>query len=812
MRFSAAGGLGGKASEWLLWGAAGLLVMVPPILAMDFGGNLPWSQYVAALALMFACGLAAAAQLCILARGWLAGSNQSDQPPVVSFALSGLLLLLLGYSFLQTLALSPGWVRALSPGSHHVRYAWAAELNPAAVGDSFPISVASFDSAHSVALLAIAVLVSYFSPIVFRDRARTTALLGAIAAGGCSIAALGILRKIDPSFTLWSFRTGGEGAPFGTFLNRNNAALGINVGIAASLGVLVWRKTITASLRKEVAPDKHSAGESVAWLSDWPLLAALAATSIGLLGIVACGSRGGLLTTFLAGGTTLAVVRRSIGSLRGVILVIAAFGALAFLILRTDSLGYQALHGDAFSELRDTVEGDRDKFSSRLSHWPDGLRAAGEYFPAGSGLGTYGYAYLPWQKTSRWRWYVHADNLWLEALVELGLFGVVLTAACLYLFGRNLWKLSFSADPIDQGLLATGFYLLVAIIFSQCFDFGLIMPANLFAIVLVLPMIFYRGAAVLLPKAPSEGSKSGRKLELLADRGPVWSSTSLLRQRGVPVTAIVALFSFATPALMRLRSDCETDSALRFAKKELPGLRFDATSLENSVTALEELATRSPNPQLSDVLARYRFQLGRLNEFETLQATTRWSDSSTQLYDALSFEDRRLAWRAASNDYRSALESTGNTWPPIPLSGSARRQDSHYRKALNWSLDSLRQCPLSIRVRDDHLRLEFVHASEDQTRTSIIQAANLFPNNAKLSLRFGQRAADHGDYKTAASLWKRAATVHPPMIKRVLSRSLAMDDFPIASIVPNNPLTRKTVQQYLRERGLESALQSPSTP
>ncbi|MEL6107381.1 MAG: O-antigen ligase family protein [Planctomycetota bacterium] len=804
--------LGEQTGDWLLWGAAALLVVVPPALATDFGGNLPWSQYVASLALVLACGMAAVAQTYLLSRGWFGGDNHSDQPQVLAFTFSGLLLLLMGYALLQTLALSPDWVRAFSPGSHHVRYAWAAELNPTAVRDSFPVSVAPFDSAHSVALLAVALVVSYFSPIVFRDRARTTALLTGIAAGGCSIALLGILRKVDPNFTLWSFQSGGEGAPFGTFLNRNNAALGINIGIAGSLGVLVWRKTITASLRKDVAATERSKRESGAWLNDWPLLAALAATSIGLLGVVACGSRGGLLTTFLAGGITLAVVRRSIGSLRGVILVIAAFGALAFLILRTDSLGYQSLQGDAFSELRDTVEGDRDKFSSRLSHWPDGLRAAGQYFPAGSGLGTYGYAYLPWQKTSQWRWYVHADNLWLEALVELGLFGAVLTVACLWLLGRNLWLLSRSADPMDQGLLATGCYLFVAILFSQCFDFGLIMPANLFVVMIVLPMIFCRGASVVLPKTSSDNSKPRRKLELLNEPSPIWGSASLLRQRVVPIVGIIGLIAVATPAMIRLREDCESDGALRFAKKELPGLRFDATNLEKEIVALEELATRSPNPQLSDLLARYRFQLGRLNEFDSLRATTRWSDSTTELYEMLSFEERRLAWRASSDRHRPAMERTGKTWPAIPLSGDARREDSHYRKALTWSRDSLRQCPLSIRVRDDHLRLEFVHASKDQTRTSIVQAANLFPNNAKLSLRFGQRAADHGDYATAASLWKRAATVHPPMIKRILSRSLALEGFPVASIVPNNPLTRKTVQQYLRERGLESALQRPPTP
>ena len=809
MRGYTDGDFGKRISEGLLWGTFSLFVVVPTVLATDFGGNLAWSQYVAALALLLASALAALAYVGSWGRDAI--SLGAFRP--AGFALTGLLLLLLAYSFIQTIPFSPGLVETLSPGSHHARYAWAAELNPNAVAESFPISIAPHDSTHACALLGIAALVSLTSPLVFSNRDRITGLLAAIAVGGCSIAVLGILRKIDSDFTLWSFQSGGEGAPFGTYLNRNNAAFGINVGIAASLGVLVWRKTIAASLRMNVASDNESLQDAFQWLRDWPLLLALIATSIGLLGIVACGSRGGLLTTFIAGGLTLAAIRRSIGSLRGVILVIAAFGGLAFLILRTDTLGYQSLQEDAFAELRDTVDGGGSRMSTdaRISHWPDAVRAATEYLPAGSGLGTYRYAYLPWQKTSNWRWFVHADNLWLEAFVELGLFGVALIGSSIGLYARSLWRLSRSADPIDQGLLATGCYLFVSILFSQCFDFGLIMPANMLMVVLVLPMVFLRSAAVVTPGVKSTGTpgdavKASRKLELLPDTGPIGLSAIGLRRRLFPIASFVCLAAIAVPSIRQLHRDCVTDSAVRIANKELPGLRLSYDDLESRVLELESLAERSPEPRLSDLLAKYRFQLGMLSEFETLRATTRWAGDTAELYRHLSATQRRLSWRAATPDRSDALNATGATHPAIKVSDSAADSESHYGRAFRWSADSLRQSPLAPRPRYDHLRLEFVHRSEAQTRAAIVQGAELFRNNATLSLEFGQRAAAHGDYATAASLWRRSAEVHPPLIQRILNRALAFEDFPIASMVPNNPLLRKVMQDSLRRRGHDHTL------
>ena len=64
----------------------------------------------------------------------------------------------------------------------------------------------------------------------------------------------------------------------------------------------------------------------------------------------------------------------------------------------------------------------------RVTHWQDGLRAATHYLPLGSGLGTYRYAHLPFQREGGRYWFTHADGMPVEWLLEGGLWTLGLVA------------------------------------------------------------------------------------------------------------------------------------------------------------------------------------------------------------------------------------------------------------------------------------------------------------------------------------------------------------------------------------------------
>ena len=225
-----------RARELLLWIAAAIMVSLPFILALDFGGFLHWSQWLAAVAVLGFASLALAAELL----GWAKPiTHRIKKLSWKTHALFGLLLIWICYAYFQTIPLPAGLVSWISPASATAYSDW---VQPFGLENPWhPISVAVGDSYHAIAVLCIVAATVWASPIVFSSRERIGFLLAAIALSGTAIAVIGIIRMMFPDFRMWSFREGGEGSPFATFLNRNNAALFMNLGVASSLGILAWR-------------------------------------------------------------------------------------------------------------------------------------------------------------------------------------------------------------------------------------------------------------------------------------------------------------------------------------------------------------------------------------------------------------------------------------------------------------------------------------------------------------------------------------------------------------------------------------------
>ncbi|WP_419581164.1 O-antigen ligase family protein [Stieleria magnilauensis] len=768
----------------LLWIAAFTFGIAPAMLASDFGGILPWTKYTSAVALTFACLIA------LLARSLSVGCPGEIRLQPQAFALTGLLLVLLAAATLQTVPLTSRLVAWLSPASYSASVNWAGRILPVDLSQSLTISIAPFDSRHAIANLSIAVLVSFVAVLVFHHRGRTTWLLSAIALGACSVALIGLGRKLFPQFHLWSFRSGGEGAPFGTFLNRNNAALAINLGIASALGLIVYRGS-ALSHQGDAGESAERTGRKTfgsLWLRDGVLLTALVSLCVTLVGLIGCGSRGGLLSMLVAGTATVVLTRGNRVRLAGVVAAIAVVVLTVVVLLRTGTIGTETLREDTFQQIGSTVTRGSDRLSTdtRLSHWPDGFRTAIEHFPGGSGLASYGYAYLPWQQTSPWRHCLHADNLWLEMFVELGLAGLLLTALAAVLMVLCLRRLYASTDPLDQGIGISGCYLCVVIAVSQTFDFGLILPANLLAVVMLLSVVVARASTVVLAASGRENATPGTsgqpKLKLLP-QDAWWRSPRFLQERVFQIACAAGLLVIAVFAINRLRFDNLVDFAVRTADAEFQYHRTDQPWLDRFAAETRTLAGQHPHPDLLDVLTRIDFQRGRLLELTLMNAGRIPQTQQAALYAATSRGRRRLGWRAADPVLSKHVTDAGVPVSPMPVSPPLRSPDSPYALALQSAEASLRQRPLAMPPRIDQVYLEFIHRSPERTKAAIRQSAALFPNTPELQLRFGALAANHGDYETAVQAWRRAATLDDHMIPRVLGRSRRFPDFPVEELV-----------------------------
>lgn len=777
--------------------------MTPAFLATDFGGILPWTKHISALVLMAVCLSTLIARLVSI------GCPSEARISPAAFGLSGLLMLLLIVAALQTVPLPQNWVAWLSPASYSAQVTWVGEMIAVDPGAKIPISIASSDSRHAIAYLAVATLIAFFSVLVFHHRDRTTWLLSAIAIGASSIAVIGLARKLIPQFQIWSFRIGGEGAPFGTFLNRNNAALGINLGIAASLGLIIWRMMASSPLEQSQEPTTRlgqktrlGLGEkpSLDWLREPVVLLALTSICICLVGLIACGSRGGLLSMVVASVVTFAIARRQMGRLGGILgKVLGATAVIAiiiFVVLRTDTLGNQALREGTITQIGSTIHSssNRLKTDTRLKHWPDGFRTALQHFPSGSGLASYGYAYLPWQQTSPWRLCVHADNLWLEMFVELGIAGLILASVCGWIIIRCLAKLNGSPDPIDQGLRIVGCYAAVMILVSQMFDFGLILPANLIATVLLFSVIVARASTVIVAAKPASASKP--KLVLQQQGQCWWKSPRFLRETLFQTTAAITLLLVALGAIQRLRLDSEVDTLARAVDSQIQVHRIDLQRLGEIAAQCQQLADHHPHPDLFAALVKLQFQRGRLMELASMNVGRMPDHQQQQMYSATSFSHRRLGWRSSQQDLAGSVTDAGQSVTPLPLAEQFRIKESPYVDALKYSESLLRLRPLGLAPRTDQVYLEFIHRSLARTRIALRQSARLFRNNPELQLRFGAAAADNGDYDLAVQTWHRAATLRPTMIKRVLGRAIRFPDFPVADLIPESAAARETASEF----------------
>jgi tetratricopeptide (TPR) repeat protein len=133
----------------------------------------------------------------------------------------------------------------------------------------------------------------------------------------------------------------------------------------------------------------------------------------------------------------------------------------------------------------------------RLVNWKDGWRAAKDLLPVGSGLGTYRYAYRAYQQRPYDLWYYHAENQYLEALVEAGLPGLCLLLTMIGLVALACWRLLKRApDAATYALGLAGTFALSSQAIHAAFDFGLYLPANMLLLALVCGAVCGRAARI----------------------------------------------------------------------------------------------------------------------------------------------------------------------------------------------------------------------------------------------------------------------------------------------------------------------------
>ncbi len=317
-----------------------------------------------------------------------------------------------------------------------------------------------------------------------RSRNMLRLVLGIIAVNGMCLASYGILRRIQGSEVI--YETLSAQAGFSSFINRNQAAGFLNMSIAAAVGwlMLLAPEEPTRSTSRDKAVPRlpqrsFSFSRFLSGLSGEQLLASLC-VFVMVVGVLMTFSRGGIASLAIAATIVALYFTRRHG--------IAAAGltmTAGLAIALTVHLG----EWSAVQTRLETLSDPSASWEGRLTHWSDTFGCVRDFPWVGTGWGTYPYANLPYQQHWTELWFVNADNLYFEALVEGGVVGlaVLLLAWGLFL-GAVLRLMNPTAGRSGRALAIVGGMIWITQAVHSATDFGLLRPPNglLFAVLMGL--------------------------------------------------------------------------------------------------------------------------------------------------------------------------------------------------------------------------------------------------------------------------------------------------------------------------------------
>ena len=697
------------------------------------------------------------------------------------------LLLWVAFSYFQTTALDPGTVQSLSPASYEAYTTWLAPVLDSKGPSEFPISIAVHDSRHACAFKALMAGLLFAVASVFHARGRIALLMNAIAIAAAIQACFGLLRLVAPRVDLFDAALDAYANSFGSFVNRNNASLFLNYGVGACLGLLSWR--LMAMTGQELDDDQFEFNDLASLTSDRDSIVGVVCMVFCIGGLLLCGSRGGLASALCGALFAFGWVRQRRGLMTLPIVGAAAAVAAAILIipfqLDLASISrFEFLDPEASSLLAD----------GRMNHWPEGFAAAKAHFPLGSGLSTYAYAYLPHQSSGMPGWAHHADNLWLELLVEQGYIGIIFVLVLLVICIRSLVRIRHSPDPIDHGLRTTGWYFVGVVLLSQLFDFGLIVPANLVLLVVFMGALVARDAAMhkamnaeRLDEYPSESEDGDDESE----KPSISKGRALFhRFRGRLAVAILGVIAVAVSwqAMPQLRRDAVVELLARSVDHEVESIATDSQALKDWSQELNKNLGDDPEPALLDTLADVEYRRARL--FEVIQSNPSSVEESSRIYQMTNAVNRRT---------KPTDESRANQAEVVEA----------YRVSKKLYERSLRQLPLGIVNRSGQLYLDFVDPNPDQTQQVMQQLQSLYHKKPKTLILLGEFAANSKYETYAAQMWRDAVRLNPAYTEKVIKLSNAYPDISIKDVIPEDAAsTRKATSYVLRtnEPGAEEYL------
>ena len=669
------------------------------------------------------------------------------------------LLLAAGLALFQLIPLDPGIVAFLSPAAAELRgellpteadpeSSLSQGLELAPVPPRQPLSLYPASTRRDLALLVFAIAVFTVGATAFAAPRMAPWLCGLTAVNGAALAFFGLVQKLTWNGSLyWAVGVSAGGRPFGPFVNRNNAGGYLNLCLAGAVGLMIYSAARRPSGRCD-GPGRagrndgrwvsRALGDVMNWIGELDTLtiAAAAAASCILGGIVCTLSRGA-----------------------GVALVGASM-LTAFLVfyfrrptVRTWAMGLAALAGlglvswvgmsDAVQARFATLVDQQTISHTRIPHWRDGVKAAGDFWPLGSGLGTYRYVYRPYQERLSQLWYYHAENQYLEALVEGGILGLSLMLLMIGLVALAAWRLLRSgSDPRVFAFGVTAVFALSSQAIHAVFDFGLYIPANVLLFALLC------------------GAACGQAVRLAKDH---CQAGLLALPRAPRLSTLFAgcLLAAVVWGWMETRSVAAVERALssvRFDEEEAH--QISDASLSDAIARLQPVAEHRED----DAEAQYRMatlwlHLYRVRAFDALRKDLPETVGDSAVWQATS---QIVLHGRAHHLIRNSLPGELENLRHEPVI-----QD-HLAAALRHFVLARQACPLMPEVHVAIGELCFLVTTPAADHVHVERAQRLAPSDPDLLFRCGFLESQAGRRESAAKIWRRCLALDSKYLSEIL--------------------------------------------
>ena len=446
------------------FGCLAILVVLP---AWIFGGI---QAHVQCWMLILAVTGVAAALLRLIAPG---ADDGDGAIPWLAYAV----LAAIGFGAFQLVPLDSRWVGWLSPKALEWWQNWAVRSSES----SMSLSVYPAGTRQDMSTLTLILLAVVLGSLSINTSFRRLAVCILLAANGAIMSFVGMVHQLtaEPEMIYWSIPLSLGGSPFAGFVNRNNGAGYLNMCLGLSIGFLLWSVTrFTMTMTHGFLGERH-ARSRLRWSE---ILASLDTTSILAMtstifiaaGILSTLSRGGavaLLGAVIVMVLVAARVHRGLFG-AGTLVAITMVG-----IALTFWLGRAELLQERFAVLFENEK--LTETEPRLLHWQDAFVVARDFPVVGTGMGSYRFAYEPYETRGSTAWYVHAENQFVETAVEGGIIGLVLLVLCIGLAGWSSYRLlQVAGDAATNAFGFASLFVLTSQVISGNFDFGLYMPSN----------------------------------------------------------------------------------------------------------------------------------------------------------------------------------------------------------------------------------------------------------------------------------------------------------------------------------------------